>query len=179
MVFNEFKLIVCSFASCCGIAGKQVSVGSSVPSGCSRWFTKRIYRPIHDERMGYVCCGIFGYLHCQPRSFHDHSVVGDKIFIASCISFAFSSLSNALSLHLICKFFPFYGYSCIPSKPCCWMGNGWNFSEEFHEFTGLDDTRLKKPYSHKPSFKFGTTTYSHTDSTIAKYFPDMHSYMSQ
>ncbi|XP_054286010.1 glutamate receptor ionotropic, NMDA 2B isoform X4 [Macrosteles quadrilineatus] len=51
--------------------------------------------------------------------------------------------------------------------------------EEFHEFSGLDDPRLSKPYSHKPVFKFGTTPYSHTDTTIKKYFYDMHSYMKQ
>ncbi|XP_059618480.1 glutamate receptor ionotropic, NMDA 2B [Phlebotomus argentipes] len=51
--------------------------------------------------------------------------------------------------------------------------------EEFHEFTGLDDHRLSRPYSHKPVFKFGTIPWSHTDSTIAKYFQDMHYYMSQ
>lgn len=51
-------------------------------------------------------------------------------------------------------------------------------SEEFHEFTGLDDSRLSRPYSHKPSFKFGTTPFSHTDSTISKYFKEMHSYMA-
>lgn len=53
------------------------------------------------------------------------------------------------------------------------------YSEEFHEFTGLDDTRLTRPYSHKPTFKFGTIPYSHTDSTIAKYFKDMHFYMKE
>lgn len=53
-----------------------------------------------------------------------------------------------------------------------------NFSEEFHEFSGLDDLRLSKPYTHKPSFKFGTIPYSHTDSTILKYFKSMHVYMS-
>lgn len=51
--------------------------------------------------------------------------------------------------------------------------------EEFHEFTGLDDTRLSRPYSHKPSIKFGTIPYSHTDSTIAKYFREMHYYMRE
>ncbi|XP_034250123.1 glutamate receptor ionotropic, NMDA 2B isoform X5 [Thrips palmi] len=49
--------------------------------------------------------------------------------------------------------------------------------EEFHEFTGVDDSRLSKPYSHKPMFKFGTTPYSHTDSTIKRYFVEMHAYM--
>ncbi|XP_035722362.1 glutamate receptor ionotropic, NMDA 2B-like isoform X2 [Vespa mandarinia] len=49
--------------------------------------------------------------------------------------------------------------------------------EEFHEFTGVDDHRLAKPWSHKPMFKFGTIPWSHTDSTLAKYFKDMHSYM--
>lgn len=51
-------------------------------------------------------------------------------------------------------------------------------SEEFHEFSGLDDLRLSKPWTHKPSFKFGTIPYSHTDSTILKYFQSMHFYMS-
>ncbi|KAG5684927.1 hypothetical protein PVAND_014135 [Polypedilum vanderplanki] len=49
--------------------------------------------------------------------------------------------------------------------------------EEFHEFSGLDDTRLSRPFSHKPPIKFGTIPYSHTDSTIAKYFKEMHYYM--
>ncbi|XP_024873537.1 glutamate receptor ionotropic, NMDA 2B isoform X5 [Temnothorax curvispinosus] len=49
--------------------------------------------------------------------------------------------------------------------------------EEFHEFSGVDDHRLAKPFSHKPMFKFGTVPWSHTDSTLAKYFKEMHSYM--
>ncbi|KAL0131036.1 hypothetical protein PUN28_002555 [Cardiocondyla obscurior] len=49
--------------------------------------------------------------------------------------------------------------------------------EEFHEFSGVDDYRLAKPFSHKPMFKFGTVPWSHTDSTLAKYFKEMHSYM--
>nr|KAF7426889.1 hypothetical protein H0235_006583 [Vespula pensylvanica] len=49
--------------------------------------------------------------------------------------------------------------------------------EEFHEFSGVDDYRLAKPWSHKPMFKFGTIPWSHTDSTLAKYFKDMHAYM--
>ncbi|KYN13357.1 Glutamate [NMDA] receptor subunit epsilon-2 [Trachymyrmex cornetzi] len=49
--------------------------------------------------------------------------------------------------------------------------------EEFHEFSGVDDHRLAKPFSHKPMFKFGTIPWSHTDSTLAKYFKEMHSYM--
>ncbi|KYN08766.1 Glutamate [NMDA] receptor subunit epsilon-2 [Cyphomyrmex costatus] len=49
--------------------------------------------------------------------------------------------------------------------------------EEFHEFSGVDDHRLAKPFSHKPMFKFGTIPWSHTDSTLARYFKEMHSYM--
>ncbi|XP_076634854.1 glutamate ionotropic receptor NMDA type subunit 2 isoform X2 [Colletes latitarsis] len=49
--------------------------------------------------------------------------------------------------------------------------------EEFHEFSGVDDHRLAKPWSHKPMFKFGTIPWSHTDSTLAKYFKEMHAYM--
>ncbi|CAD7089910.1 unnamed protein product [Hermetia illucens] len=51
--------------------------------------------------------------------------------------------------------------------------------EEFHEFTGLDDSRLARPHSHKPTFKFGTIPWSHTDSTISKYFKEMHFYMRE
>ncbi|XP_031771807.1 glutamate receptor ionotropic, NMDA 2B isoform X7 [Apis florea] len=51
--------------------------------------------------------------------------------------------------------------------------------EEFHEFTGVDDHRLAKPWSHKPMFKFGTIPWSHTDSTLAKYFKEMHTYMKE
>ncbi|XP_043509315.1 glutamate receptor ionotropic, NMDA 2B isoform X11 [Frieseomelitta varia] len=51
--------------------------------------------------------------------------------------------------------------------------------EEFHEFTGVDDHRLAKPWSHKPMFKFGTIPWSHTDSTLAKYFKEMHTYMKK
>lgn len=39
--------------------------------------------------------------------------------------------------------------------------------------------QLQKPMSHKPPIRFGTVPYSHTDSTISKYFKDMHAYMSQ
>ncbi|XP_069687879.1 glutamate receptor ionotropic, NMDA 2B isoform X3 [Periplaneta americana] len=49
--------------------------------------------------------------------------------------------------------------------------------EEFHEFSGLDDSRLSKPFSHKPMYRFGTIPWSHTDSTLSKYFKPMHAYM--
>ncbi|XP_057321766.1 glutamate receptor ionotropic, NMDA 2B isoform X2 [Microplitis mediator] len=49
--------------------------------------------------------------------------------------------------------------------------------EEFYEFSGVDDPRLVKPWSHKPMLKFGSISWSHTDSTLAKYFKEMHSYM--
>lgn len=51
--------------------------------------------------------------------------------------------------------------------------------EEFFEFSGLDDHRLTRPHSHKPMFKYGTIPWSHTDSTISKYFKEMHMYMRQ
>ncbi|XP_039285621.1 glutamate receptor ionotropic, NMDA 2B isoform X2 [Nilaparvata lugens] len=51
--------------------------------------------------------------------------------------------------------------------------------EEFHEFAGVDDHRLAKPFSTKPMFKFGTIPFSHTDSTLKKYFSEMHNYMKQ
>ncbi|XP_031346916.1 LOW QUALITY PROTEIN: glutamate receptor ionotropic, NMDA 2D-like [Photinus pyralis] len=50
--------------------------------------------------------------------------------------------------------------------------------EEYFEFSGLDDHRLSRPFSNKPpTLRFGTIPWSHSDSTIAKYFKDMHSYM--
>ena len=49
--------------------------------------------------------------------------------------------------------------------------------EEFFEFTGLNDSRLMWPYSHKPPIKFGTIPWTHSESTIAKHFEDMHAYM--
>ncbi|XP_065160773.1 glutamate receptor ionotropic, NMDA 2B-like isoform X2 [Atheta coriaria] len=51
--------------------------------------------------------------------------------------------------------------------------------EEYFEFSGVDDSRLSRPFSHKPLIKFGTIPWSHTDSTISKYFKEMHNYMSK
>ncbi|KAI5719581.1 hypothetical protein M8J76_012139 [Diaphorina citri] len=51
--------------------------------------------------------------------------------------------------------------------------------EEFHEFTGVDDVRIRKPYSHKPSFRFGTTPEGHVNSALGKYFKEMHAYMKR
>ncbi|XP_026465819.1 glutamate receptor ionotropic, NMDA 2B isoform X1 [Ctenocephalides felis] len=51
--------------------------------------------------------------------------------------------------------------------------------EEYHDFTGLDDPRLSMPFSHKPMYKFGTVPWSHTDSTLSKYFKQMHAYMQK
>nr|CAD7194266.1 unnamed protein product [Timema douglasi] len=36
---------------------------------------------------------------------------------------------------------------------------------------------LAKPFSNKPMYKFGTIPWSHTDSTLNKYFKEMHAYM--
>ena len=49
--------------------------------------------------------------------------------------------------------------------------------EEFYDFSGVDDHRLARPTSHKPMIKFGTVPWTHTDSTLAKYFKDMYAYM--
>ncbi|KAG7296048.1 hypothetical protein JYU34_021144 [Plutella xylostella] len=51
--------------------------------------------------------------------------------------------------------------------------------EEFHELSGLDDPRIARPLSHRPTLKFGTVPWSHTDATLAKYFPEPHAYMSK
>ncbi|KAG6462707.1 hypothetical protein O3G_MSEX013418 [Manduca sexta] len=51
--------------------------------------------------------------------------------------------------------------------------------EEFHELSGLDDPRIARPFSQRPPLKFGTVPWSHTDATLAKYFPEPHAYMAQ
>jgi glutamate receptor ionotropic, NMDA 2B len=51
--------------------------------------------------------------------------------------------------------------------------------EEFHELSGLDDPRIARPLSHRPTLKFGTVPWSHTDATLAKYFSEPHAYMAQ
>ncbi|KAJ8967371.1 hypothetical protein NQ317_017028 [Molorchus minor] len=43
----------------------------------------------------------------------------------------------------------------------------------------IDDHRLSRPFSLKPPIKFGTIPWSHTDSTLSKYFKEMHAYMRQ
>ncbi|XP_026499121.1 glutamate receptor ionotropic, NMDA 2B [Vanessa tameamea] len=50
--------------------------------------------------------------------------------------------------------------------------------EEFHELSGLDDPRIARPLSQRPALKFGTVPWSHTDATLAKYFPEPHAYMA-
>jgi hypothetical protein len=37
--------------------------------------------------------------------------------------------------------------------------------------------QLSKPFTHKPMYKFATIPWSHTDSTLSKYFRPMHAYM--
>lgn len=49
--------------------------------------------------------------------------------------------------------------------------------EEFFDFTGIDDPRLARPTSYKPMIKFGTVPWTHTGSTLAKYFKEMYAYM--
>jgi glutamate receptor ionotropic, NMDA 2B len=46
-----------------------------------------------------------------------------------------------------------------------------------NSFHGVTFFQLSKPFSHRPSYKFGTIPWSHTDSTLKRYFPDMHAYM--
>lgn len=49
--------------------------------------------------------------------------------------------------------------------------------EEFFEFSGLNDSRLARPMSHKPMFRFGTVPWTHTHWVISKHFQEMHNYM--
>ncbi|XP_033610678.1 glutamate receptor ionotropic, NMDA 2B isoform X2 [Cryptotermes secundus] len=49
--------------------------------------------------------------------------------------------------------------------------------EEFHDLTGINDTKLSNPHSLKPSFRFGTIPHGNTDAVLRRNFPTMHSYM--
>lgn len=126
-----------------------VSLGRPVSGGRARRLTARIYCAFYDKCVGHVCRSVFGHIYSQLGGVHDNSVVG---LIPQIVQ---------------------------PRQLVNWETKYFlhSFSEEFHEFAGLDDVRLSHPYSHKPSYRFGTIPFSHTDSTIAKYFKDMHHYM--
>ncbi|XP_021929353.1 glutamate receptor ionotropic, NMDA 2B-like [Zootermopsis nevadensis] len=49
--------------------------------------------------------------------------------------------------------------------------------EEFHDLTGINDTKLSNPHSLKPPFRFGTIPHGNTDAVLRRNFPAMHSYM--
>ncbi|KAJ9588857.1 hypothetical protein L9F63_017895 [Diploptera punctata] len=49
--------------------------------------------------------------------------------------------------------------------------------EEFHDLTGINDTRLSNPHSLKPPFRFGTIPHGNTDAVLRRNFPTMHAYM--
>ncbi|KAK3915188.1 Glutamate receptor ionotropic, NMDA 2B [Frankliniella fusca] len=51
--------------------------------------------------------------------------------------------------------------------------------EEFHELSGINDTKLNNPYSLKPPFRFGTIPHGNTDAVLRRNFPQMHGYMRQ
>ncbi|XP_067004447.1 glutamate receptor ionotropic, NMDA 2B isoform X1 [Anabrus simplex] len=49
--------------------------------------------------------------------------------------------------------------------------------EEFHDLSGINDTRLSNPHSLKPPFRFGTIPHGNTDAVLRRNFPSMHAYM--
>ncbi|XP_063229107.1 glutamate receptor ionotropic, NMDA 2B-like [Bacillus rossius redtenbacheri] len=49
--------------------------------------------------------------------------------------------------------------------------------EEFHDLTGINDTKLSNPHSLKPPFRFGTIPHGNTDAVLRRNFPAMHAYM--
>ena len=51
--------------------------------------------------------------------------------------------------------------------------------EEFPNLSGLDDSRLTNPMSHKPPFRFGTIPNGATDYVLKNNFPNTHEYMKK
>ena len=51
--------------------------------------------------------------------------------------------------------------------------------EEFPNLSGLDDSRLSNPMSHKPSFRFATIPNGATDFVLKNNFPSMQAYMQK
>ncbi|GLH06410.1 Glutamate [NMDA] receptor subunit 1 [Gryllus bimaculatus] len=49
--------------------------------------------------------------------------------------------------------------------------------EEFHDLTGINDTKLSNPHTLKPPFRFGTIPHGNTDAVLRRNFPAMHAYM--
>lgn len=87
------------------------------------------------------------------KRFH---IVIDFILSIRCF---FLLLAHCVFIRYAIYLHSLWTYYCV--KCSLWTEtNDDDFSEEFHEFTGLDDTRLTRPYSHKPSYKFGTTPFS-------------------
>ena len=51
--------------------------------------------------------------------------------------------------------------------------------EEYHDFVGLDDIRLKKPLENDPPLKFATIPSGNTEAVLRRNKPQMHAYMTQ
>ncbi|XP_064639795.1 glutamate receptor ionotropic, NMDA 2B-like isoform X2 [Lineus longissimus] len=51
--------------------------------------------------------------------------------------------------------------------------------EVYYDLSGIQDIRLKNPYSFKPPFKFATVPNGSTEINLKKNYPDMYSYMKQ
>ncbi|XP_076041483.1 glutamate receptor ionotropic, NMDA 2B-like isoform X2 [Oratosquilla oratoria] len=51
--------------------------------------------------------------------------------------------------------------------------------EEFHDFSGINDTRLQHPFTVRPPYKFGTVPETNSASVIRMHHPDMWQYMNK
>ena len=49
--------------------------------------------------------------------------------------------------------------------------------DDYHDFTGVDDYRLKNPFSRNPPWRFATIPHGATETILKSNFPDMHDYM--
>ena len=51
--------------------------------------------------------------------------------------------------------------------------------EDFHDFTGIEDSRLSNPHSTNPPLRFGTLPFGNTEAVLKRNKPRMHSYMKK
>lgn len=110
-----------------------VGVGCTISSRRSCWFAARIYSTIYDECVGDVCCRILGYIHCQSRSIHDNSVVGDKFFTCFmhfyCLSASIKPIGYSINFQIVFLAILFFrSSSSSPSSLSIWR-NGTTFHQ--------------------------------------------------
>ena len=49
--------------------------------------------------------------------------------------------------------------------------------EDYHDFSGIEDSRLANPHIHDPPLRYGTLPSGNTDAVLKRHKPKMHSYM--